>query len=233
MKVLELFSGTGSVGKVCKERGWEVISLDISRKFDKDITIETDITKWDYKNSIYNPKEFDIIWASPPCATFSCLQRSAKSSKVFKDKFETIEDWRKWNEERIEKDIQEIGLPPLNAALDIIDYFKPKHFFIENPATGRMKEYITDIEYTDADYCMYSNWGYKKKTRFWNNSGCKLNLCNKKCGNMIGNKHSLRIGGRSNTDYVAKLTLKDRYRIPTKLINVLFDQALNIRPFNN
>ena len=28
MKVLELFSGTHSVGVVCKEKGYEVISLD-------------------------------------------------------------------------------------------------------------------------------------------------------------------------------------------------------------
>ena len=29
MKLLELFSGTGSVGRVAKEKGFEVISLDL------------------------------------------------------------------------------------------------------------------------------------------------------------------------------------------------------------
>ena len=33
MKVLELFCGTKSVGKVCDELGWETISLDIDHRF--------------------------------------------------------------------------------------------------------------------------------------------------------------------------------------------------------
>ena len=55
MKVLELFSGTGSVGKIAKELGWEVVSLDL-----KNADIETNILDWDYK--IYQPEEFDIIF---------------------------------------------------------------------------------------------------------------------------------------------------------------------------
>lgn len=46
MRVLELFSGTGSVGKVCREKGWEVISLDL-----KGADINTDILDWDYASA--------------------------------------------------------------------------------------------------------------------------------------------------------------------------------------
>ena len=44
MKLLELFSGTGSVGKVAKELGYDVVSLDL-----KDANINTDILNWNYK----------------------------------------------------------------------------------------------------------------------------------------------------------------------------------------
>ena len=45
MKILELFSGTGSIGKVAINYGFEVISLDK----DMDATIKCDILDWDYK----------------------------------------------------------------------------------------------------------------------------------------------------------------------------------------
>ena len=44
MKLLELFSGTGSVGNVAKDFGFEVVSLDL-----KGALINTDILEWDYK----------------------------------------------------------------------------------------------------------------------------------------------------------------------------------------
>ena len=58
---LELFSGTGSFGKVAKSLGYNVISLDLLLSAD----IQEDILTWDYK--IYKPNHFDIVWASPPC----------------------------------------------------------------------------------------------------------------------------------------------------------------------
>ena len=45
MKLLELFSGTGSVGKVFKESGWTIVSLDR----DMDADIKTDIMDWTIK----------------------------------------------------------------------------------------------------------------------------------------------------------------------------------------
>jgi hypothetical protein len=28
---------------------------------------------------------------------------------------------------------------------------------------------MKDIPFYDVDYCMYSDWGYKKRTRIWTN----------------------------------------------------------------
>ena len=59
MKLLELFSGTGSVGTVASALGWTVVSLDL-----KGADINCDILQWKYKK--YPVKYFDMIHASPP-----------------------------------------------------------------------------------------------------------------------------------------------------------------------
>jgi len=60
MRVLELFSGTQSVGKVGRALGYDVISLDLT-----DATICCDIMEWDFK-AAFSVGQFDndIIWAS-------------------------------------------------------------------------------------------------------------------------------------------------------------------------
>ena len=65
MRVLELFSGTGSVGNVCRARGTDVVSLDRDMPAD----IRCDILDWDFRS--YEPKSFDFIWASPPCTEYN------------------------------------------------------------------------------------------------------------------------------------------------------------------
>ena len=73
MRLLELFSGTGSVGEVFRERGWEVISLDRDLPAD----IRCDIMDWDYRDA-YPPGFFDFISASPPCTE----RRSADINRI-------------------------------------------------------------------------------------------------------------------------------------------------------
>ena len=107
------------------------------------------------------------------------------------------------------KDQLEIGVPILNKTREIINYFNPKYFTIENPQKGQMKKYITDLSFADVDYCMYG-LPYKKTTRIWNNFNFEGKLCNNDCGFMIKKKHI--------KDVCFDFRLNDRYRIPYVLI---------------
>jgi hypothetical protein len=209
MRVLELFSGTGSVGKICKEKGYEVVSLDL-----KNADINTNIMEWNYRDISNN---FDIIWASPPCDTFSKMADCC------------------YTKEEVINRINTIGLPILRKTEEIIDYFNPRYYFIENPQTGKMKNYITNRPYYDVDYCQYSDFGYKKRTRIWTN---KVNfnnlLCNGDCDSMIqigdSKIHRSNCGSNkyrkllfSQGINIKNQSKEDRYRIPSDLIRSLFE----------
>ena len=64
MKLLELFSGSGSVGNVATKYGYSVTSLDL-----KNADINCNILDWDYR--MYPSGYFDFIWGSPPCTEYS------------------------------------------------------------------------------------------------------------------------------------------------------------------
>tara|TARA_R100000808_G_C2124167_1_gene134755 strand:+ start:247 stop:1074 length:828 start_codon:yes stop_codon:yes gene_type:complete len=184
IKVLELFSGTGSVGKCCKKLDWDVVSVDLLLPADH----EVDILEFDYKQ--YPKDNFDIVWASPPCTYYSSLQNCwlgrKKKDGILVTK-ELIEEQRKEADKLVAK------------ALEIIDYFKPELWFIENPATGKLKdrEVVKGLPFYDVSYCMYSDWGYEKKTRIWTNKKDWENLiCDKSgaCGNMVESQHKTVLG---------------------------------------
>ena len=219
LKVLELFSGTGSVGKCCKQLGWDVVSVDMILPADH----KCDIMDFDYKQ--YDKDEFDIIWASPPCTNYSKLQ-DAWLGRMRKGQIYTKEI----QEEEMKQDDKLVL-----KTLEIIDYFKPHYWFIENPAASKMKdrEFMKDLNFYLIDYCMYSNWGYRKWTRIWTNrEDFKPLICDGKgtCGNMVGKLHKTNLGNadrfkRANILNVNKYngtTQQDRYRIPEDLIFSLF-----------
>jgi site-specific DNA-cytosine methylase len=201
MRLLELFSGTKSVSNAVGSRFDEIVSVDILTKFEPSIV--ADILKWDYK--VYPPGHFDAIWASPPCTEYSKMKYLSMKSRNL-----TLAD------------------SIVQRTIEIIDYFKPDKWFIENPQTGLLKDrpFMLGIPYTDVDYCMYSKWGYKKRTRIWTSAEYEGKLCNKKCGNINDGVHGLPVMfyGQDKSIAVYRNQSKDlMYRIPEKLIVELFD----------
>ena len=204
MKLLELFSGTGSVGTVCKDMGWTVVSLDL-----KGADINCDILQWKYKK--YPVKYFDMIWSSPPCIEYSI----AKQTGVRK-----IEEANKI----------------VMKTLEIIKYFKPRVWFIENPQTGLLKKqpFMEGLPYFDIDYCKYG-MPYRKRTRLWTNldTWTPRPLCKKDCGSMDGNRHketAQRLPSKTKAEWGHSPIFhsqQDLYRIPQALVEEIMT-AVNV-----
>jgi site-specific DNA-cytosine methylase len=201
MKILELFSGTKSVSKAYPNL--DIVSLDIIDKHKP--TIVCDILEWDYKKD-YAEGYFDIVWASPPCIEYSILKNNTGMAT---------------NLELADKIVLK--------TLEIIDYFKPKKWFIENPQTGLLKkrEFMKDIPFYDVDYCRFSDWGYRKRTRIWTNTKYENKLCLKegKCPNMEGRFHKASFGGQGRPKEYTYIKVKageNAHRVPTELIKDLF-----------
>ena len=204
IRVLELFKGSGSIGKYCANYPdkYEVVSLDIEGKYKA--THTADILEWDYKQ--YPSGYFDIIFASPPCTEYSALLYCMKNRVRNLDLADSI----------------------VKKTLEIIDYFKPKTWLMENPDTGLLKTrpFMQDIPYYVVSYCKYG-YGYRKNTRLWSNlEGFDALKCKNDCDSMVEGKkyHRLCIGcSKRGTNKVHKL--EERYSIPQPLIHSLFSKA--------
>ena len=208
VRVLDGFTGTGSIRKVCEQLGWECISVDIDKQFNP--THLCDMLEFDYKQ--YPKDYFDICTFSPPCTNYSILKRCWFGKK--------LKDGTIYTREQNAIDKDEADKLVLKS-LEIIDYFKPSLWWIENPQTGDLKnrDIMKGIPYYDADYCMYCLWGYKKRTRFWTNKKDWNNLlCNGHCPNMVENQHKTDV----SKDFGSGSNRLDRYRIPEDLIFSLF-----------
>lgn len=205
-RLLDLFSGTGSFAKVARWYGWHVVSVDIDQR--PHITHCEDILTFDYKQ--YPPRYFDIITASPPCTNYSSANR-----KPIKDRDLTHSD------------------NMVQKAIEIIEYFKPKYWLIENPQSGLLKfrPFMKDIPYTDVDYCRYG-FPCRKRTRLWNNiPNLQLHMCNKVCPvfDHENDRHKFQLcvtrGRNSRPGFVeCKMSLDQRHAIPAPLIASIYIQ---------
>jgi len=201
--VLELFSGTGSWGKVFRKKGMKVTSVDILEKFQPDIV--ADVLDLDYK-SLPVP---DLITASPPCNSFSRLAVTAKTR-----------DW--WTLQPL-KPQAELGEKLAYKTLEIIKYFLKKNpnllFVIENPkAMLRRMPVYNKLPLESTKYCLYK-FRYRKPTDFFHNFPKGLGL---KDPEEEKNVHS-KLCDRAIMVNTSSVPLTQRYRIPSGIAHDVSD----------
>lgn len=153
MKVLELFAGSCSFSNVAKEYGYETFTTDYN-DFDG-IDYVVDILDFDINSIPFWP---DIIWASPPCTTFSI------ASCGYHWNAPDNQGNREPKTEAAKK-----GLLILEQTIWILNELQPKYFVIENPR-GLMRK-MGAVEYLNRDtvtYCQYGD-NRMKPTDLWHN----------------------------------------------------------------
>lgn len=156
MKVLELFAGTRSIGKAFEKRGHEVFSIEWDKEFD-DIDWCEDISKISANDIIKRFGYPDVIWASPDCSSYSIAAISHHRKQDEGGNLSPVSEYAKFCD-MVNKHV-----------LDLIQDFKPKFYFIENPRGGMRKmDFMKGLYRYTVTYCQYGDTKMKP-TDIWTN----------------------------------------------------------------
>lgn len=147
MRILDLFAGTGSATKAFEDAGHEVIKVELDESFDAHERDILDLTP-EYLLEKYG--NFDFIWASPPCTTFSVA-----SIPYY---------WP--NGEPTEKALK--GIELVEHTIELIRLLKPRlGWLIENPrGMLRKQSFMLDLPRETITYCQYG-FDRMKPTDLW------------------------------------------------------------------
>lgn len=155
MKVLDLFSGTRSIAKAFEKYGHETFTIELDTQHNG-ISWYTDIMNVTANDILERFGKPDIIWASPPCTTYSIAAISHHRSPGLhtlnpKSEFAKVSD------------------ELIKHTLELIKELKPKYWFIENPRGGlRKMDFMRDIPRYTVTYCQYGDTRMKP-TDIWTN----------------------------------------------------------------
>lgn len=152
MKLLELFAGSRSFGKVAETLGFEVFSTDLEPF--ENINLAKDIREITINDLPFIP---DVIQASPPCTFFSVASIG--------------HHWYHDNTPKTEN--AAIGIEIVQATLNLIEECKNINpnlkYFIENPR-GKLRKLpvVSNLHRATVTYCSYGDTRMKP-TDIWSN----------------------------------------------------------------
>jgi hypothetical protein len=244
--VLVLFDGNGCVSNPLKELGYNVITSDILHLSHIDIPV--DIMNFNPTSVSVIP---DIIWASPPCETWSIKTAMKGGGNMY---WETIKERKKvvnivprtnfLVDKRLKfptritnKRITHTNY--LKQTANIILFFQTLNpnlvWFIENPQTGFMKFYIDtlfdNVIHNKTTYCLYGT-SYKKATNIFSNIKLDLKWCSdpdhhRDCFSKRWDENKQKFNDGFPETYL------DRSLVPTLLVESIFKQTNNKLEFSN
>ena len=138
--IVDLFSGTGSATKAFRESDeWKVFDVELNERDDVDFDSE----RIDLEKSIMDvrpeelPDQVDVVWASPPCTTFSTASLGHYWEKGMPDK---------------EKTVNHIGF--VYQTLWLINEMQPDYWFLENPR-AMLRNVMPFPPAGTVTYCQY------------------------------------------------------------------------------
>jgi len=152
MRILELFAGSRSIGKIADEKGHEVFSVDWTQY--EGIDLVKDISTLKKEEIPFIP---DIIWASPDCATYS---------------MSAISHHRNGTDPKSEyaKECDKTNIHFIHLIREYLEINPKLIYFIENPR-GMLRKMPFMQEFTRHTiwYCQYGD-DRAKPTDIWTNS---------------------------------------------------------------
>ena len=134
LKVLDLFSGTGTIATAFRRAGHEVDSLDLDPRFSP--TLCVNVLEWKYKEL---PRgHYDVIWASCPCEQYSIARSKARAPR----------------------DLMLADSLVLRTQ-EIISWFAPRCYFVEHPEGSLLWRRFKWPRLVTTSYCSYG-FPYRK-----------------------------------------------------------------------
>ena len=147
MNILELFAGSRSIGIEAEKQGHKVFSVDLKKFKDIDLAIDIELLTPDMI-----PFKPDVIWASPPCTTYSIAGISHhRNGQIPKSEFAVKSD------------------KLVKKVLELIKYYNCT-YFIENPVGMlRKMQFMENVPRATVTYCKYGDMRMKP-TDIWSNN---------------------------------------------------------------